>query len=336
MLPQRPAGADAPTRPSGTVQLVQAGAFDALKSRLVARLEERMSPAASKRVPSSILRQGLRAHAEQLAEQEGRGLPKADRVRLVEEMLAELLGYGPLDGLFRDPAVREVMVTGPSVVLARRDTAGWVPTNVRFRDEDHLRAAIDRLATHADPVGPVTASVNLFDLKLPNGFRAVAVIPPDAVGRPPTVAFVRTEPVAPPPAAGPAGTGSGRLLIAAAERPSPSGAVSVTTTRTLSGTLPAAPARPVGVSGLTPPARPSPLELTPSRDKLTVYRKLITERLYTRLAQHGLYDLTRVESGDLRKIVATFIAEYCDRERVYLSDEDQDRLLLELLAAMGR
>ena len=346
MVPQRPAGPVAPVRPSGTAQLAQAQSYEAVKTRIVARLEERMNPAASKRVPSSILRQGLRAHAEQLAEQEGRSLPKSDRERMVDDVLAELLGYGPLDELFRDSAVREVMVTGPNVVLVRRDTAGWVPTNVRFRDEAHLRAALDRLATHADPVGAVTASVNLFDLKLPNGFRAVAVIPPDAVGQSPRAAFVRMEANPPALAAEPITTTSGRMLNTnmtrspslspPANRP-PSGSVSPPAARSGSGaTTTTLTARPPGLTQMTPPARPSPLEFTPSRDKLTVYRKLITERLYTKLAQHGLYDLVKVEDGELRKIVAAFIAEYCTQERIYISDDDQARLLLEILAAMQR
>jgi len=360
MVPQRPAGSAAPTRPSGTVQLAQAQTFEGVKTRIIAKLEERMNPAASKRMPSSILRQSLRAYAEQLADQEGSRLAKPDRERLVDEVLAELLGYGPLDELFRDPAVREVMVTGPGVVLVRRDTAGWVPTNVRFRDDAHLRAALDRLATHADPVGAVTASVNLFDLKLPNGFRAVAVIPPDAVGQSPRVAFVRMEANPPALAADPVTSPSGRQLHSATTRPPLSGSMSPPPTRPLSSTVaPAAarpltgsasaattrpgsgpvapsPARPTSVSRATPPARPSPLEFTPSRDKFTVYRKLITERLFTKLAQHGIYDLSRVDNAELGKIVATFITEYCTQERLYLSDEDQARMLLEILAAMRR
>ena len=219
MLPPCAADSAPPSRASGTTQLVQAQTFETVKGRIVAKLEERMNPAASKRMPSSILRQGLRAYAEQLTELEGSRSPKADRERLVDEVLAELLGYGPLDELFRDPAVREVMVTGPNVVLVRRDTAGWVPTNVRFKDEAHLRAALDRLATHADPVGAVTASVNLFDLKLPNGFRAVAVIPPDAVGQSPRVAFVRVEANPPLLAAEPLKPATSRLLASATTRP---------------------------------------------------------------------------------------------------------------------
>ena len=111
----------------------------------------------------------------------------------MEEGLAELLGYGPLAELFRDPSVREVMVAGPTTVLARRDTAGWVPTTARFANDEHLRESLDRLATHADPVGPVTASVHHFRSQAPQRLPAVAVIPPEPVGRSPYVSFVRIE-----------------------------------------------------------------------------------------------------------------------------------------------
>jgi hypothetical protein len=347
MFPERPSGSAA-APPAGTVPRTPVSPFEAMKARLVTRLEERMSPAASKRVPTNILRQGLRAYAEHVVELEARYLGESDRERLVEEGLAELLGYGPLAELFGDPSVREVMVAGPTVVLARRDTAGWVSSTARFANEEHLRESIDKLATHADPVGPVTASVNLFDLKLPNGFRAVAVIPPESAGRTPTVAFIRMEANLPALVAEAPLTASGLTLNSATKR-TPATTTTSTTARPASGVttpppLPGAPpiaAKPTpseraSVSRLTPPSRPSPLEFTPSRDKLTVYRKLITERLFTRLAQHGLYDPAKIETDRLRGIVSSFIAEYCEREVIPLSDEDRTQLLKEILRSMGR
>jgi pilus assembly protein CpaF len=325
MLPQRPSGTSAPpvARTSGSLPSSRDQSFEAVKARVVAKLEDRLNPAASKRMPSSILRQSLRTQAEQIAEVEGNRLSPSDRGRLVDEALADVLGYGPLDELFRDSNVREVMVAGPHAVLVRRDTAGWLPTSVRFRDETHLRAAIDRLATHADPVGGVTASVNTFDLKLPNGFRAIAVIPPDALGQAPSIAFVRIEANPPPLAAEPAMSASGRLLNTAA-------------TRSLSGSVPT-PATRSGVNP-TPPARPSPLERTPSaeRDPLARYRKPILERLIAKFANHGIYDLQRVDVSELRRVIAAHIGEYCSKERVYLSDADQGRLILEILTTVQR
>ena len=176
--------------------------LEAVKRRVLAKLEERLDMSASKRMPQSLLRQSLRQQADQAADQETRGFAKADRDRLVEEVLGELLGYGPLEELFADPGVREVMVIGPGAVIARREHGQWLPTSVKFRDETHVRATLDRIATHADPIGPVMASMVVFDMKLPNGFRALAVIPPEALGQPATAAFVRERsfpPQVPPP-----------------------------------------------------------------------------------------------------------------------------------------
>src|SRR5262245_25106492 len=97
------------TRKAGPASAPATG-YEAIKLRVLSRLEDRMDPAASRRMPASLLRQSLRTFAEQIAEQEARSLARPDRERLIEEVLAELLGYGPLEELFNDPTVREVMV----------------------------------------------------------------------------------------------------------------------------------------------------------------------------------------------------------------------------------
>src|SRR5262249_22512678 len=120
------------------------------------------------------------------------------------------------------------MVTGQPLGIARREMETWVPTSVRFRVESHLPTALDRLATHADPVGGVPTSVNLFDLKLPNGFRAVGVVPPPALGQPPMVSFIRVETVMAvglqPPSGSRPGLGATGSASAATSRPTPGSA----------------------------------------------------------------------------------------------------------------
>jgi len=305
MPPQRipdPAAGPA-VRPSGLHP--SPGSFGTIKTRVLAKLADRLDPSASKRMPASLLRQSLRTFAEQLAEQEARVLARPDRERLVEEVLSELLGYGPLEELFKDPTIREVLVAGPHAIIARRELGNWLPTSVKFRDDEHLLAMLDRLAAHADPVGPVTTSVNLFDLKLPNGFRVVGVIPPPALGQPATVAFVRAEPAAPPQTPEPA---SGRFAaIPATASPRPGG-------------VPPSPES--GIIG--------------DRDPMTRHRNRLIERLISKFASLGVYDIQRVEIAELRKVVAAYIAEYCQTENIYLSETDRGRLLLEILTVMGR
>lgn len=296
-----------------------AASFEAIKSRVLTRLDDRLGPSASKRMPPSLLHQSLRTFADQIADQEARSFSKPDRDRLVEEVLAEFLGYGPLDELFRDPSVREVLVAGPHAVITRGQTSHWMPTSVKFRDEDHLLSALDRLATHAEPVGPVTTSVNWFDLKLPNGFRAVGVIPPPALGQSATAAFMRCEPDAVPRTLDPSmGYSSSRCP-----------------TLPVPGSPLASP-RPGSHPVDTPAPRSSPVESPIPGDPLTRYRNRIIERLITKLASLGVYDIQRVEVTELRKAVVAYIDEHCVSEKIYLHETDRGRLLLEIMAAMGR
>lgn len=310
MPPPRPSGgfpAPSPPRKSGPVAYPQM-TYDAVKKRVLAKLEERLDTSASKRMPQSLLRQSLRQHADQITDQEARGFAKADRDRIIDEVLAELLGYGPLEELFADPAVREVMVTAPGAVIARRDQAQWLPTSVKFRDEAHVRATLDRIATHADAVGPVMASMVVFDMKLPNGFRALAVIPPEGMDQPATAAFVREKTI-PVPAA-----------------PAPVPGAPTASPRAPGSGLVQTPA-PRSESAATGGAAPDPLAR---------HRNRITERLLSKFASLGLYDVSRLDVNELRRIIGAYIGEYAAAERAYLSDTDQGRLTLEILTSLRK
>ena len=336
MLP-RPSGPNAVSvtgRKSGAIPFpVQS--LDQVRRRVLTKLEDRLDMSASKRMPQSLLRQSLRQQADQIADQEARGLPKADRDKIVDDVLAELLGYGPLEELFADASVREVMVTGPATVIARRDLGQWLPTSVKFRDEEHVRAVLDRIATHADAVGPVLASVTVFDMKLPNGFRAIAVIPPDALGQPATAAFLResTIPVPKePPKTSPPGTigSAGGGTRANSVLPSGSAIGTPPPVPTAVTSSPRAPG-----SGLitTPAPRIGAAEGT---DPLARYRGRILERLLTKFASIGLYDVSRLDVNELRKVIGAYVAEYVAAEKIYLSDTDQGRLTLEILTSLRK
>lgn len=297
MLPSRPLGPPATglRKPGAAPQPMS---FDAVKERLLAKLEDRVDLSASKRMPQSLLKQTIRQTADQLAEVEARGFAKPDRDRLVDAVLTEFLGYGPLEELFADPVVREIMLTGPGAVIVRRDSAQWLPTSVRFRDEGHVRATLDKMATHADPVGPVMASMAVFDVKLPNGFRAIALTPPDALQLPATAVFLR-------------------------ERTVPGGA----------GSNPGLPGLPPGSKSAAAPAPRGPGDTQPL-DPLMRHRNRILERLLTKFASMGLYDVSRLDPTELQRIVAAYVTEYATAEKVYLSDTDHGRLTLEVLTAL--
>jgi pilus assembly protein CpaF len=91
------------------------------------------------------------------------------------------IGAGPLDELLADPAVTDIVVNGPDEVWLDRG-AGLEPTGVRFPDADALRRIAQRLAAASgrriDDASPFV------DVRLPDGTRLHAVLPPVAVGGP--------------------------------------------------------------------------------------------------------------------------------------------------------
>ncbi|AWM40049.1 hypothetical protein GobsT_15380 [Gemmata obscuriglobus] len=337
MLPQRPSA-------STYLSAGQAGPigftpvhFEAARKRVLTRLEERLDMGSSKRMPQSLLRQSLKQYAEQVVDQEARGFAKPDRDRLLEEVYRELFGYGPLEELFNDPGAREVMVVGPGMVIVRRDAAQWLPTSVKFRDEGHLRGTLDRIAAQAEPVGPVLASMSLFDVRLPNGFRALALIPPEVLGQPATVSFIR-EAAAPAPAAPPKDATATQPGLPATGSASPAAkAPAPVSTPALPrpGSITASP-RPgsglIAAPAPRPPGDPSPTMLDP----LLRHRARILERLFAKFAALKVYDLSRLDVTELRKIIAAYIREYTETEKIYLSDADQGRLMLEILTSLQR
>jgi hypothetical protein len=121
---------------------------------------------------------------------------------------------------------------------------------------------------------------------------------------------------------------------ATAAVPQPSGTVPASATaRPESGSV-RAPARPTAGSGLVPAAKSH--GSSPEFDPLALHRKRIIEKLITKMASLGVYDVRRVEVTELRRVVAAYVAEYCAKENIYLSDTDQGRLQLEILTAMQR
>jgi pilus assembly protein CpaF len=165
-----------------------------LPRRAHALLAERFPAHRTKHKPLSILRQEGRRALEQFFDAQVPPPAKADRDRQVEEILGEANGFGPLEELFRDEAVREVMVLAAAQVIVRKD-GGWVPTSVRFRDPAHQRTYLRRLADTGEPfVTGGGGGDGAFDVRLANGFRVIGVLPPDVLDTPPVAVFVRGLP----------------------------------------------------------------------------------------------------------------------------------------------
>ncbi|MGE5123475.1 MAG: CpaF family protein [Acidobacteriaceae bacterium] len=100
---------------------------------------------------------------------------RAVRARLLDWVISDILGFGPLEPLLKEPTITEVMVNGFDNVYIER--YGKVEkTRVAFENEAHLMRIIDRIVA---PLGRrVDESSPMVDARLPNGYRVNAIIPP--------------------------------------------------------------------------------------------------------------------------------------------------------------
>jgi len=108
---------------------------------------------------------------------EGEELPlnQEERERLSDELMQETLGVGPLAPLMADPAVTDILVNSPTRIYVER-FGRLERADVRFRDDDHIRRVIERIAAR---VGRrIDLSCPMVDLRLPDGSRVNATIPP--------------------------------------------------------------------------------------------------------------------------------------------------------------
>ncbi|HOW88936.1 MAG TPA: ATPase, T2SS/T4P/T4SS family [Elusimicrobiales bacterium] len=108
-------------------------------------------------------------------------LTREQRAVFINELLDEILGLGPLEGLMRDQAVTEIMVNAPDKVYIER--AGKLTlTEFQFRDDEQIIQVMKRIVA---PLGRrIDESVPLVDARLKDGSRVNAIIPPLAVSGP--------------------------------------------------------------------------------------------------------------------------------------------------------
>src|SRR5205085_9957953 len=105
----------------------------------------------------------------------------ADQEKLMDDVMDETFGLGPLESLLKDPSVSDILVNKFDKVYAER-RGRLEPVDVRFRDNAHLRQIIDRI------VGLVGRRVDetspMVDARLTDGSRVNAIIPPLALDGP--------------------------------------------------------------------------------------------------------------------------------------------------------
>ena len=113
--------------------------------------------------------------------EEATPLSQAERDEIVEQIVYEITGLGPIEPLFRDPSISDILVNGArEIYIERRGKLTRVPTS--FRNDAHLLTVIDRIVSR---VGRrVDESSPMVDARLPDGSRVNAIIPPLALDGP--------------------------------------------------------------------------------------------------------------------------------------------------------
>lgn len=118
---------------------------------------------------------------EKKIEVQGITISRNDRQRLVQQILDEILGFGPITPLLNDPDVNEIMVNGPSqIYVERKGKLELVP--ITFYDDQHVLHIIEKIVA---PLGRrIDESQPMVDARLPDGSRVNAIIPPLALNGP--------------------------------------------------------------------------------------------------------------------------------------------------------
>ncbi|MCX6590268.1 MAG: CpaF family protein [Acidobacteria bacterium] len=146
-----------------------------IKTQIHGRLLNSLSPDQLRSLSKDGVRDQIGVAVEKLIQESGTPMTMGERDRLIEEILDEVFGLGPLEPLMKDHTISDIMVNGFDSVYVER--AGLVvETNVRFKDQAHVRLIIDRIVSN---IGRrIDDSSPIVDARLPDGSRVCAVIPP--------------------------------------------------------------------------------------------------------------------------------------------------------------
>ena len=164
----------------GKPQTSKQDAFNELKARIQNRLIAELDPRMDLGNADEVRRTVEETFAAVL-EAEGISLTRVERLRLFEAISAEILGFGPIEPLLKDPTVSEVMINGPKMVYVER-SGKLELSDVTFNDDEHVMRVIDRIVS---PLGRrIDESSPTVDARLPDGSRVNAIIPPIALNGP--------------------------------------------------------------------------------------------------------------------------------------------------------
>ncbi|MEJ2747223.1 MAG: CpaF family protein [Anaerolineae bacterium] len=152
-------------------------AYVDLKNRIQQRLIAELDPSMDITQTAEV-RATIQEMFEAMLAEESIVLTRNEKRRLFEQIVAEILGYGPLEQFLNTQGITEIMVNGPKNVYIEQN-GKLTRTSVTFEDNDHLLRIIDRIVA---PLGRrIDEGSPMVDARLPDGSRVNAVVPPIAL-----------------------------------------------------------------------------------------------------------------------------------------------------------
>ena len=155
-------------------------AIEAAKTQIQPLVLEHMDVAAAAAMPRATFEQ-LDGWVKELLGETKIQLNFVEQRELVQSLVADMLGLGPLEPLIEDETVTDIMVNGAKQVYVER-RGKLEPTDVSFRDDQHVMNVATKIVTR---IGRrIDESRPLVDARLPDGSRVNIIIPPLAIDGP--------------------------------------------------------------------------------------------------------------------------------------------------------
>ena len=146
-----------------------------MRVKIHQKLVERLNVQNLRSMPINVVRQEVRTLIRELYQSEKGLLSSAEQSKLMDDVMDETFGLGPLEGLLKDPTITDILVNRFDRVYVERN-GQLEQTDVSFSDNAHLRQIIDRIVVQVgrriDEISPMV------DARLSDGSRVNAIIPP--------------------------------------------------------------------------------------------------------------------------------------------------------------
>jgi pilus assembly protein CpaF len=152
--------------------------FEEVKRRIHSKLVDKLDLSRVGDLKGDTLKREIRMVVEHLCDAEDTLLNRQERERIVDEVIDEVLGLGPLELILKDSAVSDILINGPKNIYVEKG-GQMQKSEVEFRDGKHLLQIIDRIVSkvgrRVDETSPMV------DARLEDGSRVNAIIPPLAL-----------------------------------------------------------------------------------------------------------------------------------------------------------